>query len=280
MKYLCAIEADDFDAQPHASFTKGFIKSYCKHLGLDENYAVLRYEMFLREKSERVDDFRSYDEKEGKKRPYLPDRPGFDKKYLYAAAVIIAVFYFVFIRKGPKTAPQTANVAAQAKDMAVQPKLQPQTQPQVKAVVQPGAQEKAAIAGKAVAAKTEKPLSNDEVKDTARPAANGAAKDAAKAVDDADNNGKKHSVSISASELVWIKMGIDDKPAFNVILKDGESASWMAGKGFHLVVGNAGGVSITFDGKKLAPLGPSGKVVNINLPQGFVDAKPTAPPAR
>ncbi|MBI5887594.1 MAG: DUF4115 domain-containing protein [Deltaproteobacteria bacterium] len=268
MKYLRALEDDDLDAQPHATFTKGFIKSYCKHLGLDETDAVLRYEMFIREKAERVDNFRAEDYKGGKKR-----QAPYDIRYLYAAAatvVIIAVFYLAFMRKGPKTAPQTASVAAQAKDTAVQPQMQHQTQaqpqPQAKATAGPGEQAKAAPPMQAAAVKVEKPQEKPPVKD------------AAKAADKAESKEKKHLISISASELVWLKMGIDDHPAFNVILKGGESASWRAEKGFRLVVGNAGGVSITFDGKKLEPLGPSGKVVNINLPQGFVDAKPAAPP--
>ncbi|MBE9528672.1 MAG: helix-turn-helix domain-containing protein, partial [Proteobacteria bacterium] len=48
LKLLEAIESDNLEAQ-HPTFIKGFIRSYCKHLGLDENDAVLRYEIFIKE---------------------------------------------------------------------------------------------------------------------------------------------------------------------------------------------------------------------------------------
>src|SRR3972149_10588943 len=47
MKYLEAIEADRVEGLPQPAFVKGYIRNYCKVLGLDENDAVLRYEVWL-----------------------------------------------------------------------------------------------------------------------------------------------------------------------------------------------------------------------------------------
>src|SRR5574340_653189 len=55
LKYLEAIEADDYESLPHPTFVKGFIKSYCKYLGLDETDAVLRYEIYMKERSDKAE---------------------------------------------------------------------------------------------------------------------------------------------------------------------------------------------------------------------------------
>src|SRR5574340_341513 len=54
LKYLEAIEADDYESLPHPTFVRGFIKSYCKYLGLDETDAVLRYELYMKERSDKA----------------------------------------------------------------------------------------------------------------------------------------------------------------------------------------------------------------------------------
>lgn len=47
MKCLVAIEIDDFNALPGFVFAKGFIRSYAKAIGLDEEEALLHFEDYL-----------------------------------------------------------------------------------------------------------------------------------------------------------------------------------------------------------------------------------------
>jgi cytoskeletal protein RodZ len=42
--YLNAIDADQFDSLPSKIFAKGFVKSYAKAIGLNQDEVVLRYE--------------------------------------------------------------------------------------------------------------------------------------------------------------------------------------------------------------------------------------------
>src|SRR5580704_16321578 len=42
-KYLVAIEADDYATLPHDIYTKGFIRSYARYLGLSEANLVASY---------------------------------------------------------------------------------------------------------------------------------------------------------------------------------------------------------------------------------------------
>lgn len=52
VRLLKALEADDYQSLPHNAFVKGYIKAYCKYLGVDGNEALLRYELYLQEIAE------------------------------------------------------------------------------------------------------------------------------------------------------------------------------------------------------------------------------------
>ena len=45
--FLNALEKDDYDSLPGATFVKGFLRAYSKYVGLDGNDVVLRYEDFI-----------------------------------------------------------------------------------------------------------------------------------------------------------------------------------------------------------------------------------------
>ncbi len=69
-----------------------------------------------------------------------------------------------------------------------------------------------------------------------------------------------------ATEETWIKIRIDGQPPEEIVLEPGESITWRAKQDFNLVIGNAGGLEMFFEGEKLGYLGPPGKVVVLNLP--------------
>lgn len=56
---LTLLETDNFEKLPHRTFVRGYIKSYCKELGLDNTEAILRYEQYLRDSGD--EDIRSTD---------------------------------------------------------------------------------------------------------------------------------------------------------------------------------------------------------------------------
>ncbi|MBI3768001.1 MAG: DUF4115 domain-containing protein [Deltaproteobacteria bacterium] len=74
---------------------------------------------------------------------------------------------------------------------------------------------------------------------------------------------------IVAAEETWLSLGVDDQPKRDIILQPGETRSWSAARAFTLTVGNAGGITLSLDGRELPPLGRSGQVVrNLRLPDG------------
>ncbi len=73
---------------------------------------------------------------------------------------------------------------------------------------------------------------------------------------------------IVAAEQTWLSLAVDDEPKHSILLQPGETRSWTATRAFTLTIGNAGGITVSLDGRELPPLGRSGQVVrNLRLPQ-------------
>lgn len=292
MKYLAAMEANDYDALPHPTFTKGFIKNYCKCLGLDEVDATLRFEQFMKDKAHGEE--ASQTAKTAKVRLRLPsDQRRTAAIAAASAVVIIAVAYFGFVRKPGRTATDGApSVKAEA---PAQSQGAPQAGPQVQGQAEPSA------TAQSQSAKPQEQAQNQAQAEQKNQPKNTAADKAAipqvlakaahqkkqeagqtqaasaiapvKKESQASTVERRHVLEVSASETVWVKVGIDNAPPFDVLLRAGQSVAWKAAKGFSLTVGNAGGVSVKYDGTALAPLGGQGKVVSIKLPGALEASK-------
>lgn len=247
LKFLEALEADDFEALPHPTFVKGYIKSYCKMLGLDETDAVLRYELFLRERTDKTQGPEPVREekktslsifaaaRKSERTPEARTGPFSVKSVVIAAAVIaaVAVIYSTRSKRPVKPAAEVKNTAP------------------------------AAVAQSATATGDTASLQDAAVKpaDTAKPAATAPSDRTEPAAN------IKHVLTASASEMAWIKVSIDNEEPFDVVLRAGERVSWKADRVFNIVVGNAAGVSVNFDGEQITNLGASGEVVKLTLPK-------------
>jgi cytoskeleton protein RodZ len=63
-----------------------------------------------------------------------------------------------------------------------------------------------------------------------------------------------------------LKVIIDDQDSEEFKLSAGDRKELTASAGFNLLIGNAGGVTLTLNGKNVPIQGKSGQVVNIHLP--------------
>ena len=71
---------------------------------------------------------------------------------------------------------------------------------------------------------------------------------------------------IKAHELTWLRITDDQHQSFQVLMKPGEKIE-RSGRQFAIDIGNAGGVSIEFQGSVLNKIGKSGEVVHLRLPE-------------
>ena len=80
----------------------------------------------------------------------------------------------------------------------------------------------------------------------------------------------KMTVEIRATDLSWVQIIKDSELPEELFLKAGETVTRDGDKKFDIIVGNAGGVEVQFQGKSLGVLGKKGEVVFLTLPD---DAK-------
>ena len=76
----------------------------------------------------------------------------------------------------------------------------------------------------------------------------------------------EHTLILKASERTWIQIKDGSALPFDVILSRGESYTRKSLHPLTIVIGNAGTVTATFDGKGLGTLGGGGEVVKLTLP--------------
>jgi len=77
---------------------------------------------------------------------------------------------------------------------------------------------------------------------------------------------EKLLLHITAVDDTWIKVIVDNKDSKEYNLMSGEKLEMEASAGFNLLIGNAGGLELEFNGKPIKISGKAGEVVNIQLP--------------
>lgn len=232
--YLQAIEEGNLGILPPV-FMRGFIRTYAEFLGLD-GAEVLKKEEGSATEEVAEEEFLEHAPSEPKNR-----RLAFG---LVAAAILAlaGIIFFIYPEKGRITPekqehkPEETSKEVVAKNITSVPPLATITSIPFKAITAPSPQPAAPLKP-APAAKEPKPADG------------------------------KHHLLVSASELSWLRITIDGKEPFEVLLRPGESVEWTAEKNIAILSGNAGGVDLTFDGKSLGNMGPSGKVVSRSLPE-------------
>ena len=67
-------------------------------------------------------------------------------------------------------------------------------------------------------------------------------------------------VLIEANQDCWLNVEVDGETVFTKTLKAGEKQEFEGKQSVYLKAGNAGGIDITYNGKKVEPIGEHGEV--------------------
>lgn len=82
--------------------------------------------------------------------------------------------------------------------------------------------------------------------------------------------GATYTLRATTNEMTWMLVTIDGGETRDVLLREGETWEWRAEKGFVLTIGNAGGVTLTLNGRQVPQLGEPGQVIrDLYLPAGY-----------
>ncbi|MEC4677175.1 MAG: RodZ domain-containing protein [Nitrospirota bacterium] len=76
---------------------------------------------------------------------------------------------------------------------------------------------------------------------------------------------REYVLSLEAIEASWVQVTIDGEEVREALLQPQDIVEWKANKKFRLTLGNAGGVRVKLDGRELPPFGPSGEVVHKDI---------------
>lgn len=80
------------------------------------------------------------------------------------------------------------------------------------------------------------------------------------------SEGQKHRLFFEATQETWVQVKTDNGKPQSVLLKPGDTREWEMEETAAILVGNAGGVQVKWDGKAVSLPGKSGSVVKIRLP--------------
>ncbi len=76
----------------------------------------------------------------------------------------------------------------------------------------------------------------------------------------------KHRFSVEAVQKTWIQVSMDDKNTQDALLEPGEKREWEASTNMKIIVGNAGGIHMQWDGRPIEVPAKPGSVLRFSLP--------------
>lgn len=234
---LEALEKDDFEAFSAQVFVRGFLRSYAAQIGVDAQKVLHLYE---------AQTDQALPERIGKTSPPRKEKSATQYVLLMLVVFLLAVgIAFTFFYEKPPVPPPAPPLPLPQVSAPPQPPAPPPAPPAQETQAQDSAQ---AARGPAPAPAKETP---------ALPPAAGQQE---------AQTEKRHVLKVKAVEPTWMKVKADDQPAVEVLLKPPEGKTWTARRQFHILLGNAGGVELSFDGVVQKPAGKSGEVVRLVLP--------------
>ncbi|HEU4683635.1 MAG TPA: RodZ domain-containing protein [Nitrospira sp.] len=271
--FVRALEEGNFAKLPDQVFARGFVRSYARSLGLDEEDAIHRFIQSAGAFYEKQD------EKERLKiRQVQEERKRQANRKAVAVAIGIAVIILVFLLSREQSSVlvrrSTTELPTASGKRSPQPAADTQEPPakaEADSTPQAAKSKPTDLPAPSSPARTDsvqKPLPTGPVAaapavQTAPPLPPPIAADGPLggiSLEGAAEAGDPLVLDLEATELSWVVIQIDGGNPQEALLRPGEKARWKGQDQFVLTLGNAGGVKAELNGKPQKPFGPSGKV--------------------
>lgn len=253
---LEALESEDWEHLPAPVLVTGYIRSYARALGLEENRALALYQKVAALETKPL---RALSEipKTGK-RLYL-------LVFLILPLLALAAAYYAW-KEYPDTervSRSPATLSSTGDDVSKPKRPQEPSRKPGPAVM--NGQKEAVGDPEPVPEQAEPTMSAEEEGISAsvaerRPVDSPSSPEA---------EVRKMLLKAMVRERTWVRISIDDNPSKEYILSPDTHHEWRAKQGFDLLIGNAGGIDLEFNGEKIENLGDPGQVVRMRLPKGY-----------
>jgi cytoskeletal protein RodZ len=276
--FVKALEDGNFAKLPDQVFARGFVRSYARSLGLDEDDAIHRFSQSAGAYYDK-----QVERERLKVRQAEEERKRQANRKAVAIAIGIAILTLIFLLSREQSSllvrKSSTDAPVPASKRAVPPIPEPQDAPPVQqAEVVPPApppvgpkakpSEPPAVAAKAnegtTAGPSTGPVATASVTpELAPPAPSSLGSDGPLGGISLEGSAAAEgqlALDLEATELSWVVVQIDGGSPQEALLRPGEKARYKGQDQFILTLGNAGGVKAELNGKPQKPFGPSGKV--------------------
>jgi len=242
MKMLQAIEEGDGEQLPAPVLIKGFLRAYAQRIGLDPEDVIVEYQDLIEEVGARQEALEKFHQKL---------HPKSSKKKFFALFLALGLLaglallwsHASYVQRQPKTPAEGKSYLSvevgqktTRADSASEPKEKQPSEEETKAVKEIGTE-----------------WGSDSPQSSVRKAP-------------VESLPAPFVLRVEALEKTWLHIIIDGSREREYLLQPGEQLTWMARSNLEMLVGNAGGVRLFLNDNPLKPLGESGKVVRLELP--------------
>lgn len=271
--FVKALEDGNFSKLPDQVFARGFVRSYARSLGLDEEDAIQRFTKSAGAFYEKQDERERL-----KVRQVEEERKRQANRKAVSIAIGIAVLTLMFLLSREQSpvlrigdSEQTAPVKRNVEVDDVRDGSAASTPEESEAPVE-SSKSPEASAGSPSQASVEETRDPDPVPP---PISASRQESQTVSVSSPGSDGPLGGISLEgnrlvedgqlvldleATELSWVVVQIDNGSPQESLLRPGEKSQWKGKDQFILTLGNAGGVKAELNGKPQKPFGPSGKV--------------------
>ncbi|MDR4494013.1 MAG: RodZ domain-containing protein [Nitrospirales bacterium] len=267
-RYLEALEAEDFGNLPGKVFAKGFVRSYAKAIGVDDEEALQRF----------LDTSRNFYEQHQLEQQHhhtkvqAEYRGRFNRNLVLVLFVVLGIGLFYFLpsqQQGlemgeePSSPPPQHQVEGQPPPTTDAPESS--TNPLETAPSLPTPlPDTVAVPSQPISPEIDAPLIPEDIPEEpqiktaplSQPGNPGP-------VDPPPGSTPSGSylLEIEATQLTWVVVRSDNQPPNEALLQPGQRITWKASNQFLLTLGNAAGVVIRLNGEPQGPFGKPGQVV-------------------
>jgi len=260
LRFLDAIERDDFATLPGGIFSRSFVRSYARYLGLDDERVVAEFQLAARPQT----DFDLHRIPAGNTTTSRP--VSHTPMIATGIAIVLLAGSYVLYRYSQRALeapiPSASPEVATPKPAAPSPQPAPPASGAVSALpgVNPAtgevtppttAPQSAAakpVAGTPASVSTAPPLSTPPTPPEATTPGNG-----------------ELVLQVAATDRAWVAVDADGKTVLQRVLNPNEVETLRAQKSFDVTAGNAQAVILTLNGQTLKPLGRRGEVKTLHL---------------
>ena len=273
--FVKALEEGNFAKLPDQVFARGFVRSYARSLGLDEEDAIHRFIQSAGAFYEKQDERERL-----KVRQAEEERKRKANRKAVAIAIGIAILTLVILLSREQSSLLVRRTSQSEPPSTTAKRVTPPEFGKVDVPVRPEPENPTAAKTKSTEASPPPQTATRHDATAGRSAVSGTAASPVApqtavpipppistegplgppSLEGSANADEPLVLDLEATELSWVVIQVDGGSPQEALLRPGEKAKWKGQDQFMLTLGNAGGVKAELNGKPQKAFGPSGKV--------------------